>query len=734
MLRYILFLFAILSITYASAQKDTATNNTLEDVVVQVNKWEQLLKEVPNKLIVLSKEEILRSNAQTSADLLGKNAAVFIQKSQLGGGSPMIRGFSTNRVLLVVDGVRMNNAIFRSGNLQNILSIDPLSLQNVEVIFGPGSLVYGSDAIGGVMDFHTLYPTLSTRDKMEIHGGIVSRYSTANKERTQHYDFSLGGKKWAFVQSMSYSNYGDQKMGKHGGYAGYKRPEYVQRIAGKDSIVKNLDPLIQKFSGYDQLNLVHKLRFKPNKNLDFIYSHHYARTGAAPRYDRLIQYRNNVLRFAEWNYGPMDWQLHHGEVRYTKSTKLYDKLIAVAAYQKFGESRISRTRNSSNRNVQSEKVDAYTLNIDAKKSLKKMAIRYGVEYVLNEVFSDGYNENINTGVRKNAVSRYPTGSRTSNTSAYTSIDINANDHWIFTTGLRYSYNTVDAPFDTTFIKFPYRKVEIRDGAVTGNVAAIYNGNNGWVANANYSTGYRMPNIDDIGKLFENTPGFLTVPNPNLQPEYVHNFELGLIKEKKDEYQLEGHVYYTILENAILKRNFQFLGQDSIIFNGVTSRVEALQNIGKATVYGVELNARFNLNKHLVFETRYNLSKGRESDEVVDGKKVPLRHVPPFFGSTTLAYNKNKLGVKAEANFNGAISNKNLAPSEAAKSYLYAADMDGKPFSPSWYTFNLKFRYELSKNTTLSLDWENITNQQYRPYSSGIVAAGSNLILAFKAKF
>ena len=109
------------------AQEDTLREKTLEGVVISANKWEQKLNEVPNKIVKINKNDILRNNPQTSADLLGQSGNVFIQKSQLGGGSPMIRGFATNRVLLVADGVRMNNAIYRSGNLQNVISIDPLS-------------------------------------------------------------------------------------------------------------------------------------------------------------------------------------------------------------------------------------------------------------------------------------------------------------------------------------------------------------------------------------------------------------------------------------------------------------------------------------------------------------------------------------------------------------------------------------------------------------------------------
>ena len=171
----ILFSFA------GSSQKITTTDTTkkqinLTEVVVSVNKWEQKLNEVPNKITKINKTEIIRNNPQTAADLLGQTGTVFIQKSQLGGGSPMIRGFATNRILLVIDGVRMNNAIYRSGNLQNIISIDALGTQTAEVIFGPGSLIYGSDAIGGVMDFHSLNAGFSKDKKMLVSGSALARY------------------------------------------------------------------------------------------------------------------------------------------------------------------------------------------------------------------------------------------------------------------------------------------------------------------------------------------------------------------------------------------------------------------------------------------------------------------------------------------------------------------------------------------------------------------------------
>lgn len=233
----------------------------------------------------------------------------------------MIRGFATNRVLLVIDGVRMNNAIYRSGNLQNVISIDPLATQNAEVIFGPGSTIYGSDAIGGVMDFHSLPAKFKPADasgKPKVSGSALARYSTANSEQTYHADLGVGGKKISWMGSISYSSFDDLVMGVNGGQTSYLRPEYVQRINNKDSIVQNSNSRKQVFSGYDQTNIVQKLRYRPTEGLELQYSFFYGGTGTAPRYDRLIEYRNGALRYAEWNYGPMLWRMHHFQVNLLK--------------------------------------------------------------------------------------------------------------------------------------------------------------------------------------------------------------------------------------------------------------------------------------------------------------------------------------------------------------------------------------------------------------------------------
>ncbi len=715
------------------AQTDTLEERTMGEVVISVSKWEQKLNEVPNKIVKISKNDIFKNNPQTSADLLGQSGMVFIQKSQLGGGSPMIRGFATNRVLLVVDGVRMNNAIYRSGNLQNVISIDALSTEAAEVIFGPGSLIYGSDAIGGVMDFHTLEPRFSIdkNNKTYVKGSLLGRFSTANSEKTGHADINLGWKKWALLSSFSYSSFDDLKMGKNGGQDSYLRREYVERINNKDSIVTNGNPRVQRFTGYDQVNFLQKIRFKPHADWDLQYSFTHARTGNAPRYDRLIQYRNGALRFAEWYYGPMIWNMHTLNILHAKKTGIYDDARLTLGLQDYEESRIDRTRNNNNRNRQTETVDAFSGNWDANKKLGKGQLFYGLEYVHNKVGSTGDRTHIGTGAVSPLVSRYPDGSTWSTAGIYGSYKVNLHPKLTITTGLRYSYNMLNATFDTTFIKFPYEKAELRDGALTGNAGIVFRPAESWQLNGNISSGYRMPNVDDIGKLFESVPGNITVPNPELTPEYAWNFELGLVKNIPLKFRLEINGFHTILNDAIVRRPSTFNGQDSILFDGVMSRVESLQNVAKATVTGVQVSAEYYFIRTLSLQTHANWISGKETDDSKN-EQVPLRHAPPFYGSTTLRYREKKISVEASAQYNSTIENKDLAPSEQAKTDIYARDANGKPYAPGWYTVNLKGSYQLTKNLLLTAGWENMTNRRYRTYSSGIVAPGSNFIFSVRA--
>lgn len=704
----------------------------MDEIIVSANRWKQHTRDIPIKITSISKKDIQLQNPQTAADLLTISGKVFMQKSQQGGGSPMIRGFATNRLLYAIDGVRMNTAIFRGGNIQNVISLDPFAIEKSEVLFGPSSVIYGSDAIGGVMSFQTLTPQFTLEEKPLVSGNAFTRYSSANNEKTGHFDVNVGWKKWASVTSISSNDFGDLKMGSHGPEE-YLRPFYVQQQNGVDVVVTNDNPLVQKPTAYSQINLMQKVRFAPDEKWDFQYGFHFSETSSYSRYDRHIRYNNAGLpRYGQFDYGPQKWIMNNLAISNTKATKLFDELSIRMAHQFFEESRISRNINNPNRASRIEKVHAISINADfIKKTSANNTIFYGVEFVTNDVNSIGIDENISSGIRQDGPARYPQ-------SKWNSYGIYINDQYKFSekmllqAGLRYNQFVLDADFDTTFYPFPFSEAKINDGALTGSFGLVYRPTAKWVISSNVATAFRSPNVDDLGKVFDSEPGSVVVPNPDLKAEYAYNVDLNVAKLFGKNVKVDLSGYYTLLDNAMVRRAFTLNGLTQILYDGELSNVQAIQNAANAKVYGIQAGIEVKSASGFYFHGDLNFQKGEE--ELDNGTKSPSRHAAPFFGIGRLGYVNSKLDLQLNAQFSDKVSYEDLAEEERGKPEIYAVDGNGNPYSPSWYTLNLKSMYKMTENFTVTAGLENITDQRYRPYSSGIVAPGKNFILALRAKF
>ncbi|WP_236640850.1 TonB-dependent receptor [Flagellimonas alvinocaridis] len=700
----------------------------LQEVILSVSKWEQQKKKIPQKIETLDARSIAFTSPQTSADLLQNSGKVFVQKSQLGGGSPMIRGFATNRLLLSVDGVRMNNAIFRGGNLQNVISIDPFTIKKTEVIFGPGSVIYGSDAMGGVMNFYTQNPHFSYTDSLVFSGSAQYRFASANNESTTHVDFNLGQQNWASYTSITYNDFDDLKMGKHGPDS-YLRNNYVVRRNNTDVLVANDDPKKQIVSGYDQINILQKFTYKPSNSWNYDLGLYYSETSDYSRYDRLIRPAGDGLglRSAEWYYGPQKWFMGNFQVTKKGNNKFYDGVKLTTAYQFFEESRHDRGFGDVELFSTKEKVDALSMNLDFEnKKLGKLHLYYGGEYVFNKVNSTGSQRNIETNVVDRTASRYPDGATWQTLAGYINGEYDLKPNFTILSGIRYSQVWVDAVFEKTFYPFPFDQADLITGALTGSLGVSWFPKADLQVTLNGSTGFRAPNIDDIGKIFDSEPGSVVVPNPDLEPEYAYNGEIGIRKNFQDKLVLKGAAFYTYLVDALVRRDFTFNGQTEIEYNGEPSNVQAIQNAAKAYVYGFEFGVEAYLDDHWSLISNLTLTEGTEEDD--DGTDSPARHAAPTFGDVHLIWQNQKLKADVFVNYNGEISNEDLAISEQGKTYIYASDANGNPYAPSWYTLNFKSQYQISNAIKATLGLENMTNQRYRTYSSGIVAPGTNLIL------
>lgn len=710
--------------------------NTFNEVVVSANRWGQTSRTSPSKISIIRKVDAQLLTPQSAADLLGISGEVFIQKSQQGGGSPMIRGFSTNRLLYAIDGIRMNSAIFRAGNIQNVISLDPFTIQQTEVLFGPGSVLYGSDAIGGVMSFQTLQPVLSKDNKLKINGNFNGRLSSANNEITSHVDVKLGWKKWASVTSFSNNIFGDVMMGKYGPEE-YLRNFYVVREDGVDKIVDNPNPRVQTPTGYNQHNIMQKIKFQPNERFSMGYDFHYSETSDYSRYDRLVELTPaGMPRSAVWNYGPQIWSLHHLYLDHQKRTYLYDQLSFKWAYQYFEESRIDRNFSGGQRfrlRTNLEKVHAYSANVDLEKKWQNTMLFYGTEYVINDVVSNGTAVDIRNQNPIAVPDRYP-NSTWHSLGLYAQTQHTLSQKTLLQIGARYTAFGISSDFSRhlQFYPFDFNRVEISKSGMSSSVGFVYSPNDAWKLNTNFSLGFRAPNVDDIGKIFDFQVGEVIVPNPKLNAEYAYNFEIGASKVLNEKFKFNITGFYTYLDNAMVRRPFLLGGQDSILYGGVLSKVYAIQNAAYGTVVGVNVGVDWMLTPGLVISSKYNYQSGVE--ELDNGEVASSRHAAPAFGSTSVTHKFKKFTFIAYSFYNAEVKHKNLNPEERGKIFIYAKDSDGKPYSPSWYTINFKAMYKVKKDISLTVGIENVTDQRYRPYSSGLVAPGRNFVISANLGF
>lgn len=716
---------------YAQEKDSTKSSVLLDEFVVSANRWEQNIREVPNRISKISLSLVQFQNPQTAADMLGISNQVFIQKSQMGGGSPMIRGFATSRILMVVDGVRMNNAIFRTGNLQNVISLDPNAVEESEVIFGPGSVIYGSDAIGGVMDFHSLSPKFADTEKVNFSINGVTRYSSANQEGTNHLDFNIGLKKWAFVTSFTYADFDNLRMGSHGP-DDYLRPDYQTRINGTDTVFVNSDPELQVPTGYTQKNLMQKIAFKPNENLLITYGFHYSKTSDVPRYDRLLLKSNPPFNSSEWYYGPQKWVMHNLQVSLNSTIALWDHARFTMAYQDYEESRHNRNFGASRRTNRFENVQAYSINLDLDKKINdKTELFYGAEYVGNKVGSTAYRNNVNDGTISSATTRYPDGSTWQSIAAYASAKYKISDLLLLNGSARISNVQTEATYDTASFDFPFTTASLNNTAVNGSIGLVFNPTTNWKFYTNLGTGFRAPNVDDIGKVFDSQPGDVVVPNPDLEPEYAYNAEVGLVGVLGN-FTVDFAAYYSVIDNAIGRAPYTFNDEDSIDFDGTLSRVLAQQNISSVKVGGVQVGLNWQVSHNWLLTSNLNIQKGKETYPDSTNTYSPT-HVAPLFGSTHVLFSTGNIKIDLYANYNGEINYDNLSLSERADTHIYAKDGNGNPYAPSWWTVNLKTSFEAAKYLTVDAGVENILDKRYRPYSSGITAPGRNVIVALRIK-
>jgi len=716
-----------------------------DELVITANsKFAERADDVPSQVTVIEIKDIEFRNPQTSADMLENTGSVFIQKSQMGGGSPIIRGFEANKVLIVIDGVRMNNAIFRNGHLQNVISIDNAILDRTEVIFGPASVMYGSDALGGVMHFFTKNPKLYDTDdkkKFDINAGL--RTASANFEKTGHIDLNFGNNKWASLSSITFSDFDNLRSGSQKNK--YHPDRYGDRLyfTGNENDVDftapNPNPRVQLGTEYNTVHLLQKIRFKPNEKVNFQLNTQYSTSSNVPRYDQITEgdldtLDNNLetknFKYSDWDYGPQKRFLISLSANIKSNSKLYSTAKLLASYQKIDEDRITRRYNVDWRNIQEENVHVGSFNADLTKNLgDKLKILYGIEYNFNKVISDAYLRHIGTGEEdERNITRYPDGGSTMmGVAGYLSGKYKVGNKANFIAGLRQTYITLTSNFvDTAFFNLPKSRVFLSTTALTGGVGFTVKPGAGFNIRTVASSAFRAPNVDDFGKV-RSKSGYVIIPNTELVAEKTLNAELSVSKSFDERVKIGGTYFYTYLFDALVQKSDTLAtGESTLYFDGANDSIQRNFNAGEGFIYGLSANLQVNILPDLTFRSVINYTRGQN---ISDG--APLSHIPPLYGFASLTYqHKKKAQVELMTKYNG-WKKRDRYDLFGSSDNFDKATPDG---TPPWYTINLYASYNITDQFTVSLGAENLLDKHYRTFSSGISASGLNVLLSLRGRF
>jgi hemoglobin/transferrin/lactoferrin receptor protein len=397
--------------SFSQTKNDTVKSiSELSELVIST-KLPTDYSKLPTQVVAISAKQIDFQNFQSTAELLSNSGTLFVQKSQQGGGSPAIRGFEASRVLLLVDGVRMNNLIFRAGHLQNVITVDESMLENVGIFYGPTSTLFGSDALGGTVAMTTKRAKFLDETKNKLTGGINTRYSSVNKEKSIAFTLNYAVTNFASLSILSFNDFGDLKMGKeknhNGDYFG-ERPTYVITVNGVDQLNSNNDKYTQVGSAYKQYNFLQKFAYKTASGFAHGLNFQFSTSSNINRYDRLTETAGSGLKFSEWYYGPQQRVLGVYSLSKEKALLGSDLKLNVA-FQNAKESRHNRRFGNYNLQNRNENVMMYSVGIDLHKKFIQGDLFYGFESYSETLNSTAFANNINTGVRTDLDTRYPNG-------------------------------------------------------------------------------------------------------------------------------------------------------------------------------------------------------------------------------------------------------------------------------------------------------------------------------------
>lgn len=630
----------------------------------------------PEALSIIGSKALKQESARTTAEALMGSAGVFVQKTNHGGGSPFIRGLTGNQNLQMIDGIRLNNATFRYGPNQYLATVEPLSLEKIEVVRGAGSVLYGSDALGGVLQVFTKNPTYSS-DGFKAGGQLETKFMSENMEQTSRGEINVATGKVAFLGGFTAHDYGDL-------------------VAG-DSLGK------ESPTGYYGYSFDSKLKIRLSSNNELILAYQYDKQNDVPRYDKII------TGYSKYHFDPQIRQLGYARLKSEFNNKWFRQVTFTASLNQSDETRILQKNGKTLITNEHDLVNTYGGIVEVQSNpWKNWSFISGVEYYYDKVESS--KTEINNGEVTKKRGYYPDGSNSGSMAVFTShtfsfgiVDLNLGGR--FTS---YSIQSEDAEFGD---------VNVNPSAFVGNGSLLFrvNKNHNLILSAN--SAFRAPNLNDLSSFGSFSNG-IEVPNPDLKPEKSFNTEIGW-KARYNKFSGSIFLYRNNLTNLIERIEAEYNGQDSLDGEKVYKKT----NFSKAFIQGVEGELQY---EFLPFLSAYgNLTYTYGQNETVD---EPITRIPPLNGRLGLYFicPRGK-GYWARAEWLSAAKQDRLSAGDKTDSRIPEGG------TPGWNVFNIRAGWN-SQHLSITAGLNNLLNEGYRTHGSGVDGYGRSLWLAVRVGF
>jgi hemoglobin/transferrin/lactoferrin receptor protein len=703
---------------------------TLTEIMVTGTRGEKDAFETSRAISVATEEEITQRSPITVPDILREEAGVQVQKTTYGQGSPIIRGLTGYHILILIDGVRLNNSTFRSGPNQYMATIDPGQVERVEVVRGPGSTLYGSSALGGVINIITKAP-VELPEGFSIRPHISTRLSSADSAKILRLGLSGGYDKLGFIVGGSYKDVGDIQPGKG---------RDIQLPDKKFLLTSETDPenlpagawLVDKESptGWQESDGDLILSYRVSDSQDVKVAYQLVRQQDVPRYDKLATREYDLFLF-----DPQNRDLAYANYTARKIAPFLDLLQVSASYHRQEEGQRQQKAGSSSLTETSDVTNTFGLSLQLTSLLgERQKLTYGGEFYHDNVGSEQTNTNLDTGEEDtSAWGLFPDGSMFWDVNAYLQDEIRILDNLEITLAGRYTRFSTQADLS---LKDPaFGEFKSSGDAVTGSLGLVYGITESLNFVFNTGQAFRAPSLNDTTAVTVTNEG-IDAPSPDLGSERSTGIDVGF---KARFGNISGSViyYYTIIDGLVTRVPVEeaYAGKElPKLYRDLQEAHEGVDifvkdNISEANIQGIEMDAKA-LMPYIEGVSAYgNLTFTRGHDVDAD---QPIRREQPLNGLLGVRWDERKGRFWAEFYTRYADKQDRLSSGDRRDPRIPGLTSDPKEadpraYTPGWFTLNIRTGINLDNWPRLTIGVENIANKRYREHGSGVDGPGFNFI-------